>query len=134
MGFNGAGAMKRARFGLLALAAALGACGPSYAPPNAPAIACPQISAADYDAAVAAGAARASATINQSGMVSMETGPGSVHCATFRSSMRPCRRPVDFVIRYTLASGDALHVRVPAGEQYRFRVQAQPTPCEIVNF
>jgi hypothetical protein len=125
--------MRRARFAMLLLAAALGACGPSYAPPNAPAIACPQISAAGYDAAIAAGAARASATINPNGMVSMETGPGSVHCATYRSSMRPCRRPVDFVIRYTLASGDVLHVRVPAGEQYRFRVQAQPTPCEIVN-
>lgn len=125
--------MRRAGFVILALAAALGACGPRYAPPDAPAIACPQISAADYDAAIAAGAARASATIYQSGIVSMETGAGIVHCATYRSAMRPCQRPVDFVIRYTLASGDVLHVRVPAGEQYRFRVQAQPTPCEIVN-
>lgn len=117
----------------LALAALLAACGPTYAPPNAPAIPCPQISAQEYDAAIAAGAARATASISANGMVAMETGPGSVHCATYQSSMRPCRRPVDFVIRYTLASGEVVHVRVPAGDQYRFRVQAQPTTCEIVN-
>lgn len=103
------------------------------APPNAPAIACPQISAVEYDAAIAAGAAHATATVSQSGMVSMGMGPGRVHRATYRSSMRPCRRPNDFVIRYALAEGEEVHVRVPAGEQYRFRVQAQPTSCEIVN-
>jgi hypothetical protein len=118
----------------LALTLALASCGPSYAPPNAPAIPCPQISAAEYDAALAAGAAHATATISASGMVSMETGAGSVHCATYQSSMRPCRRPNDFAIRYTLANGEVVHVHVPAGEQYRFRVQAQPTTCEIVNW
>lgn len=44
-------------FVALLIAAARGACGPSYAPPNAPAIACPQISATEYEAAIQAGAA-----------------------------------------------------------------------------
>ena len=112
---------------------ALVACGPNYAPPNAPARACPQISVAEYDAAIAGGAASATATISASGMISMQAGPGIVHCATYQSSMRPCRRPNDFVIRYSLADGEQIFVRVPAQKQYRFRVQAQPTPCEIVN-
>ncbi|MBM3129487.1 MAG: hypothetical protein FJ009_12775 [Chloroflexi bacterium] len=118
---------------LVVLALALSACEPAYAPPDAPGIPCPQISAAEYDAAIKAGATRATATISADGIVSMETEPGTVQCATFRSSMRPCRRPNDFVIRYTLANAQIVHVRVPAGEQYRFRVQAQPTPCEIVT-
>jgi hypothetical protein len=111
----------------------LSACGPSYAPPNAPAIACPQINAAEYDAAIKAGAAYAKATIGEGGMISMDTRPGVVHCATYRSSMRPCRRPNDFVISYASGNGGVTYVRVPAGEQYRFRVNAKPTSCEIVN-
>lgn len=114
-------------------ALALAGCGPAYAPPNAPATACPQITAAEFDAAVAAGAARASATIGTNGAVSMRTGPGVVHCATFKSSMKPCRRPNDLVIRYTLADGQVVHVRAPAGRDYRFRVAARPTTCEILD-
>lgn len=52
--------------------------------------------------------------INAGGMVSMETGPGVVHCATYQSAMRPCRRPNDFVIRYSVSNGEEIHVRVPA--------------------
>ncbi|MCX7841206.1 MAG: hypothetical protein N2559_17345 [Anaerolineae bacterium] len=114
------------------LGLALGACEPAFAPPDAPALPCPQISAAEFDAALKAGATGAIATINADGTVAMETGPGSVQCATYRSPLRPCRRPNDFVIRYTFADGRVVHVRVPAGTEYRFRLQAQPTPCEIV--
>jgi hypothetical protein len=125
--------MQRATLKSLVLAIALTACGSSYAPPNAPSIPCPQISAAEYESAIEAGAARGDARIHASGMVSLENGPGVVHCATYSSAMRPCRRPNDYVIRYTLENGDALHVRVPAGEQYRFSVSARPTTCQIVN-
>ncbi len=125
--------MQRAMLTSLILVLMLTACGPSYAPPNAASIPCPQISAAAYDAAIEAGAASGSARIHENGMVSLENGPGEVHCATYSSAMRPCRRPNDYVIRYTLESGEALHVRVPAGEQYRFNVGARPTTCQIVN-
>jgi hypothetical protein len=111
----------------------LAACGPSYAPPDAPARACPQISAAEYEAAIAAGAASATATIAEDGVVSIRTGPGVVHCATYASAMRPCRRPNDFVIKYQLSDGEVVYNLVPAGKQYRFRAAAQPTSCEIVN-
>jgi hypothetical protein len=108
-------------------------CGPAYAPPNAPATACPQISSAEFDAAVAAGATRATATVGANGVVTMQIGPGVVHCATFKTSMKPCRRPNDLVIRYTLADGEVVHVRAPAGKDYRFRVAARPTTCEILD-
>jgi len=112
----------------------LGACGPSYAPLNAPARPCTQISADEFATALAGGAARADARIDSSGVVTMDTGPGVVHCATFRNStIRPCRRPNDFVIRYDLGESGVMHVLVRKNEQYRFRVQARPTTCEIVN-
>jgi len=121
-------------FPWVAAAFAVAGCGPTYAPPNAPARACPSISAAEFDAAIRAGAARATASVSENGIVSMDTGPGVVQCATFGgTAMRPCRRPNDFVIRYSLASGETVYVRIPSGAEYRFRVQAQPTPCEIVN-
>jgi hypothetical protein len=120
--------------GSAALAVALAACSPAYAPPSAPAHSCPNISAAEYDAAIEAGAARATAHVNANGVISIETGPGVVQCATFRNSaMLPCRRPNDFVIRYTVEGDESFYVRVPAGEQYRFNVRRAPNTCEILE-
>lgn len=125
--------MVRSRMGYAGLTVlALGACGPGFAPANAPSEACPQITAEEYAAAIEDGAAQATAKVSEGGMVSMETGPGIVHCATYNSSIKPCRRPNEFVIRYSFASGDVIHVRVPAETEYRFRIAAQPTTCEIV--
>lgn len=115
--------------GLLALAG----CGPSYAPPDAPARACPEITQAEFEAALADGAARGDARIHPSGMVDLGFGPGVVHCATFNAPMRPCRRPNDLVIRYQVEDGPDRYVRAEAGSQYRFNVNARPTTCEIVN-
>jgi hypothetical protein len=111
----------------------LGACGPSWAPPNAPARACETISEAAFNQAIEAGAARGDAEIHSSGMVSLNNGPGVVHCATYTSAMKPCRRPNDYVIRYTPEAGEALFVRVPANEEYRFNVRARPHTCEILD-
>lgn len=111
----------------------LSSCGPSFAPLNTPGRPCPEIDAAAFEAALAAGAARADARIAANGSVTMDTGPGVVHCATFQSSARPCRRPNDFVLRYELPDGAVTHVLVRAQQQYRFRVMARPTTCEIVN-
>jgi len=119
-------------FSILTGSALLASCGPSYAPPNAPAKACAEISAADFAAAVKAGATQGDATISQSGIVSIDIGPGVVQCASFKSTVTPCRRPNDFVIRYSLADGTKTHVRVAAGEEYRFRLAARPTTCEII--
>jgi hypothetical protein len=111
----------------------LTSCGPSFAPLNTPGRPCTEIGVAEFEAALAAGAARADARIAANGTVTINTGPGVVHCATFRSSARPCRRPNDFVIRYVLPDGAVTHVLVRANEQYRFRVMARPTNCEVVN-
>jgi hypothetical protein len=119
-------------FGTTALLA-IGGCGPAYAPPDAPARACPAITAEDYDARKAAGAAYATAKVRADGSVWMATGPGVVHCATFRSAMKPCRRPNDFVIRYELADETLAFVMVPKGETYRFNVRRGPVHCEILE-
>lgn len=112
----------------------LAACGPAWAPPDAPAHACPIISAAEFDAAVEAGATRATARIEANGTVSMDTGPGAKQCATYRNStIRPCRRPNDFVIRYEPSDSEPFHVKVAAGEEYRFRIQNLANTCEILD-
>lgn len=121
------------RFGSLAFALALlSACGPSWAPPNAPTRPCETIDAAAFNAAREGGAAVGRARIHESGMVSMDIGPGVSHCATYTSTMRPCRRPNDLVIEYTQVNGELLYVRVPANTEYRFNVQAVPNTCQIV--
>lgn len=118
---------------IIGIGLGLVACGPHYARLDAPAHACPQITATDYEAAISAGAASATARVKGS-FVSIETGPGIVQCATFRGgAMKPCRRPNDFVIRYEVDGGQTFHVRVPAGEQYRFNVQRAPNTCEILE-
>ena len=124
---------KAGTISLVAAAAALSACGPRWAPPDAPARACPEITADAYETAKAGGAAYAVARVGADGAVSMTTGPGVVHCATYTSAMRPCRRPNDFVIRYTLADGATTHVMVPKGETYRFNVRRGPVHCEILE-
>lgn len=124
--------MRRAAVAGLAMSA-LAACGPSYAPANAPSRPCPRITETEFAAALDAGAARGDARIRESGMVDLTFGPGRVHCATFTTAMRPCRRPNDLVIRYVVDGGETVHVRVPAGSQYRFSAQARPTTCQIVN-
>ena len=78
---------------------ALCACGPSWAPPNAPAHPCPAITEAEFNQALEAGATRGDAEIYTSGMVTLTNGPGVEHCATYNSTMKPCRRPNDYVIR-----------------------------------
>lgn len=123
----------RAMTGSLALAL-LTACGPSYAPANAPSRPCPEISEADFQAALDEGAARGDATIYRSGTVDLRFGPGIEHCATWRSSMRPCRRPNDLVIRYDFEDGSQTrYVRAAAGREYRFHPSARPTTCQIIN-
>lgn len=111
----------------------LAACGPSYAPADAPSRPCPEIDEATFDAALDNGAARGDATIHASGTVDMRFGPGVTHCATFSSALRPCRRPNDLVIRYAVEGGQTLFVHVPAGADYRFHASARPTTCQIVN-
>jgi len=117
---------------LLGLVVMVG-CGPSYAPVNAPSRPCPEITESAFEAALTAGAARGDAVIHSSGMVDLTFGPGVVHCATYRSSMRPCRRPNDLVIRYDIAGDQTRFVQVPANAQYRFHVGGRPTTCQIVN-
>jgi len=112
--------------------ATLCACGPAWAPPNAPTTPCEIVSEAAYNAAREAGAASARATVHDT-WVDMTTGPGVVHCATFTSAMRPCRRPNDLVIEYRQEGAETFYVLVPANAEYRFNVRAAPNTCQIVR-
>lgn len=110
----------------------LSACGPAWAPPNAPTRPCEIVDEAAFTAAREAGAAVGRARIHESGMVSLDNGPGVRHCATYTSAMKPCRRPNDYVIEYTQVNGEVFYVRVPANTEYRFNVNAAPNTCQIV--
>ncbi len=115
---------------VMAAAAGLAGCG-GFAGPHAKGEPCPEISEARFAELVESGATRADATVHASGMIDMTTGAGVVQCAS-GPQPRACRRPNDLAIRYTMADGSRRHVHVAAGAQYRFRVAAQPTSCEIV--
>lgn len=119
--------------GLMVVLSMLAACGPAWAPPDAPTIPCETISEAQYNAAREAGAAQGRARIYENGTVTLSTGPGVQHCATFSSTMRPCRRPNDYVIEYTQTDGSKLYVMAPANSEYRFDVRARPHTCQIVR-
>lgn len=112
--------------------ALLSACGPAWAPANAPTRPCGTIEAAEFNAAREAGATVGRAVIHDNGVVSLDNGPGVRHCATFTSAMKPCRRPNDYVIEYTEPNGDVFYVRVPANTEYRFNVNAAPNTCQII--
>ncbi|MBX9745362.1 MAG: hypothetical protein K2X34_00575 [Hyphomonadaceae bacterium] len=116
-----------------ALVAALGACGPAWAPANAPTIPCATITQAEFEAALDAGAARGTARIHESGMADITNGPGVQHCATFNGAMRPCRRPNEYVIDYTTVEGEHIYVRVPANAEYRLNVRSRPHTCELIQ-
>lgn len=117
---------------VVAVLTLLSACGPAWAPPDAPTRPCETIDEAAFNAAREAGAAVGRARIYESGMVDLRTGPGVSHCATFTSAMKPCRRPNDYVIEYTQVDGAKFYVRVPANTVYRFDVRAVPNTCQIV--
>lgn len=130
IGANGMGASMRAAG--LACVLMLAACGPAWAPANAPTRPCDIIDAAAFEAAREAGAAIGRARIKEDGSVWLETGPGVRHCASYSSTMRPCRRPNDYVIEYTEPDGDKFYVRVPANTEYRLNVHAAPNTCQIM--
>lgn len=121
------------RFASMACALALlAACGPQWARPDAPTRPCDVIDEAAFNEAREAGAAVGRARIYENGTVSLGNGPGITHCATYTSTMRPCRRPNDYVIEYTQVDGEKLYVRVPANTEYRFDVRAVPNTCQIM--
>ncbi|MBL8550053.1 MAG: hypothetical protein JNJ73_08700 [Hyphomonadaceae bacterium] len=114
--------------------AALAACGPAWAPGDAPSHPCPRISAAEFERAIADGATRGTVRVFASGVSDRITGPGVEHCATFKgSAIKPCRRPNDYVLSFEIESGESFYVRVEAGEEYRFRPQNAPNTCEILE-
>lgn len=106
---------------------------PGGAPADAPSRPCPTITRAEYDAALAAGAAQGTARVAADGTSDLSFGPGTVSCATGKKTLRPCKRPDDLVIAYEAAGAEPFFVRVPAGAEYRFRPARAPNTCEILE-
>ena len=126
--------MTNTRYGLIGLASlTLAACGPGFSPASAPGEPCPGITEAEFNAFSKTGSARAVAKVSEDGSIAITTGPGQVQCASGSRAAKACRRPNPLVIRYEFANGSAVHVRVPAETEYRFRAGAQPTSCEIIK-
>lgn len=119
--------------GVILMLATLAACGPAWAPPNAPTTPCETISEARYTQLREEGAAHGRARVYENGTVMLSNGPGITHCATFTSAMRPCRRPNEYVIEYTPPDGAKFYVHVPANAEYRFSANALPNTCQIVR-
>jgi hypothetical protein len=108
------------------------ACSPSFAPANAPTAACKSISKAQFDAAKDNGAAIGRGRIHASGISTLNTGPGVLHCSKVPQSQKTCIRPNDFAIEYKLPNDRLAYVLIPKRTQYRFTVSAKPTPCRII--
>jgi hypothetical protein len=108
---------------------ALTACEPAI---SGTAQACYAIDEAAYRAAIASGAAAGTGTLNNAGISTLSTS-GTTYCRRYRGhGSKRCIRPVDFVIKYTVADESVRYVRVPAGVPHRFNTNARPTPCELI--
>lgn len=116
------------RFAHLSLAGALAACGPAVGGTPKP---CLPIDEAMFEAKVAGGAASARAELFADGTSNLVTS-GVQSCTKVSKAMKVCERQADFVIRYDVPSGPALHVLVPQNTPYRFNVHARPTTCELL--
>jgi hypothetical protein len=110
----------------------LAACNPSFAPADAPTAACKGISKAQFDAAKEGGATIGRGKIYASGIYTLNTGPGVLHCSKVPQSQQTCIRPNDFAIEFKLNDGRLVYLLIPKQTQYRFRVNATPTPCRVV--
>jgi hypothetical protein len=118
-------------FGIVA-SICLTACGPGFAPPDAPGVACPIITKSQFDDAKDAGALIGRGKISANGVTTLDIGPGTVRCNNMPTAKRTCVRPRDFAIEYKLSDDQPIYVLIPKQTQYRFNVHARPTPCEVV--
>lgn len=123
----------RAVLGLLGGVLLLSGCGEPFADPNSAGKPCATISKASFDRAIEDGAVKGVAKYRSNGTVTETIGAGVMHCATSKMPNRICRRPKDLVIEYTLENSAKTYVKVRAEQQYRFRLGAKPTTCEIMG-
>ena len=118
---------------LAACALTLTSCGPKFSSPDAPTTACRTIGKTQYDAAIAAGAAKAKARLTDAGGVTMTTSASVKHCSKFKGSRQTCRRPSDFVIQYSLSNDQIRFVMIPKNREYRLNINRKPLPCEVID-
>ena len=110
---------------------ALSACGPSFAPADAPTRACERIDRAAFDAAIAGGAVHAVANLGEISSIGKPT--GVVHCATYSgSTLKPCRRPDDFVLEARMDGQEPFYVKIPKNTDYRFHANLGADFCKII--
>ena len=116
----------------IAAGTCLSACGPSFAPPDAPTAACPTITKSQFDNAKDAGAVIGRGKVSANGVTTLDIGPGTVRCNNMPTAKKTCIRPRDFAIEYKLSDDRLIYLLIPSQTQYRFNVHARPTPCQVV--
>jgi hypothetical protein len=101
---------------------------------NAPQQPCPEISEAEFEAALSNGDTRGDVEISSLGAVSMRIGGSMKSCRTppGPNPVETCRRSRDLVVRYETASDGVFFVRVPSGKWHRFDPRNAPRTCRLM--
>ena len=101
---------------------------------NAPPQACPEISEAEFEAALSNGDTRGDVEVSALGVVSMKIERNMKSCrgAPGPNQVETCRRSRDLVVRYDTASDGVFFVRVPADKWHRFDPRKAPRTCQLM--
>lgn len=129
--------LRKRRFAWLGWLVALGGCGWTVQV-NAPSIPCPEISAAQFEAALRAGAVRGEVQVRRQGSLqSLQTVIGAnamrtCRPASSRGASQACRLSNDLVVRYDTDDRGILFVKVPAGRWHRFLQRDPAGACRLL--
>ncbi|MBM5823757.1 MAG: hypothetical protein FJ082_15275 [Cyanobacteria bacterium K_Offshore_surface_m2_011] len=105
---------------------------------NAPSIPCPEISAAQFEAALRGGAVRGDVRVRSQGALqSLQTVIGAnaletCRPASARGASQPCRLSNDLVVRYDTDDRGLSFVKVPAGRWHRFLQRNPAGACRLL--
>lgn len=126
------GTRARAAAGFMAAAALLAGCdNVSF---NAAPEPCPEITEAEFEAALSNGETRGDVSVSALGVVSTDIRGSMKSCRSTPgpNAVETCRRSRDLVVRYETARDGVFFVRVPSGKWHRFNPRAAPRTCQIM--
>lgn len=117
------------------LCATLSACGAAIEGPNNPFHACPSISKAEFDEAIAAKAAKIEAQIKPNSGLSLKSGMIKMRsCSKANRVHKRCVSGASDVVVSIVQKGlDTRYAIIKKGQTYRFNASHAPNVCEIVE-
>jgi len=101
---------------------------------NQPTQPCAEITAAEFESALAAGETRGEIEVSANGVVSSRIDGSLKTCRKDKTALtrEVCRRGRDLVVRYNTAERGIFYVRVPAGRWHRFESRNPPGACRLL--